>query len=87
LLKQNKSLLPAGVTKVSGEFERGDVVNIFDGKTGEKIACGISNYGSDDIAIIKGAHSDRIPDLLGHEYGSEVVHRDNLVTLRYQRKR
>jgi glutamate 5-kinase len=87
LLKQNKSLLPAGVTKVSGEFERGDVVNIFDVKTGEKIACGISNYGSDDIAIIKGAHSDRITDLLGHEYGAEVVHRDNLVTLRYQRKR
>jgi glutamate 5-kinase len=81
LLKQNKSLLPAGVTKVSGEFERGDVVNIFDGKTGEKIACGISNYGSDDIAIIKGAHSDRITDLLGHEYGAEVVHRDNLVAL------
>ena len=81
LLKQNKSLLPAGVTKVSGEFERGDVVNIFDGKTGEKIACGISNYGSDDIASIKGAHSDRITDLLGHEYGAEVVHRDNLVAL------
>ncbi|HXZ30345.1 MAG TPA: glutamate 5-kinase [Dehalococcoidia bacterium] len=81
LLKQNKSLLPAGVTKVSGEFERGDVVNIFDGKTGEKIACGISNYGSDDIAIIKGAHSDRISDLLGHEYGAELVHRDNLVAL------
>jgi len=87
LIKQNKSLLPAGVTKVSGEFERGDVVNIFDGKTGEKIACGISNYGSDDIAIIKGAHSDRITDLLGHEYGAEVVHRDNLVALQYQRKR
>lgn len=81
LRKQNKSLLPAGVTKVSGEFERGDVVNIFDTKTGEKIAWGISNYNSDDIAVIKGAHSDRIAGLLGREYGEEVVHRDNLVAL------
>jgi len=81
LRKQNKSLLPAGVTKVSGEFERGDVVNIFDSKTGEKIACGISNYSSSDIAVIKGARSDRITELLGCEYGAELVHRDNLVAL------
>ena len=81
LRKQNKSLLPAGVTKVSGEFERGDVVNILDGKTGEKIACGISNYSSNDIAVIKGARSDKITELLGHEYGADVVHRDNLVVL------
>ena len=81
LRKQNKSLLPAGVTKVSGEFERGDVVNIFDSKTGEKIACGISNYSSGDIAVIKGARSDKITELLGCEYGAELVHRDNLVAL------
>lgn len=81
LRKQNKSLLPAGVIKVSSEFERGDVINIFDGKTGEKIACGISNYSSGDIAIIKGARSTRITELLGRKYGEEVVHRDNLVAL------
>lgn len=81
LRKQNKSLLPAGITKVSGVFERGDVVNVFDSKTGEKIACGISNYGSSDIDVIKGARSDRITELLGHEYGAEIVHRDNLVVL------
>lgn len=81
LRRQNKSLLPAGVTKVGGEFERGDVVNIFDSKTGEKIACGISNYSSGDIAVIKGARSDKITELLGCEYGAELVHRDNLVAL------
>jgi glutamate 5-kinase len=81
LRRQNKSLLPAGVTKVGGEFERGDVVNIFDSKTGEKIACGISNYSSGDTAVIKGARSDRITELLGCEYGAELVHRDNLVAL------
>jgi len=81
LRKQNKSLLPAGISEVSGEFERGDAVNIFDSATGEKIAYGISNYCSSDIAVIKGAHSDKIPELLEHEYGAEVVHRDNLVVL------
>ena len=81
LRKQNKSLLPAGITRVSGKFERGDVVNIFEGATGEKLAYGIANYSSGDIARIKGAHSDKITGLLGHEYGAEVVHRDNLVVL------
>ena len=81
LRKQNKSLLPAGITKIGGDFERGDVVNIFDTATNEKIAYGITNYSSGDIAVIKGAHSDKIAELLGYEYGAEVVHRDNLVVL------
>jgi glutamate 5-kinase len=79
--KQNKSLLAAGIAKADGEFERGEVVNIFDDESKKKIACGISNYSSGDIAIIKGAHSDEIIGLLGYEYGTEVVHRDNLVLL------
>jgi glutamate 5-kinase len=81
LQKQNKSLLAAGITETDGKFERGDVVNIFDDENKSELACGISNYSSDDIAIIKGAHSDRIMELLGYEYGTEVVHRDNLVLL------
>ena len=81
LRRQNKSLLPAGITQVTGGFERGDVVSISDEETGKKIACGISNYNSDDVALIKGAHSDKIAELLGYEYGTEVVHRDNLVVL------
>jgi glutamate 5-kinase len=80
LREQNKSLLPTGIIEVHGEFERGDIVSI-SGAQGEKIACGISNYGSKEIAIIKGAHSDKITELLGYEYGAEVVHRDNLVRL------
>jgi len=80
LRKQNKSLLPAGVKGVEGLFERGEVVNIYDA-SGQRIACGIANYGSQDIARIKGARSDRIADLLGYEYGAEVVHRNNLVVL------
>ena len=81
LCEHHKSLLPAGVTQVEGTFERGDVVNILEAGSQQKIACGISNYSSDDIATIKGTRSDRIVELLGHEYGTEIVHRDNLVIL------
>jgi len=78
LKKQNRSLLPAGIVGVEGEFERGDVVDIFDSK-GSQIGCGIPNYGSKDIAVIKGVHSEAISGLLGYEYGSEVIHRNNMV--------
>ena len=81
LRDQNKSLLPAGITGVRGIFERGDVINVLEDAKGEEIACGISNYSSNDITIIKGIHSDRIIESLGYEYGAEVVHRDNLVML------
>ena len=80
LQKQNKSLLPAGITRIEGEFERGDIVTIVDSQ-GDKIACGISNYKSADVELIKGCRSDQILKLLGYEYGAEVVHRDNLVIL------
>lgn len=78
LKKGNKSLLPAGVKEVWGVFHRGDIVDIVDSQN-NCIARGISNYSSSDVAIIKGAHSDKIITLLGYEYGAEVVHRNNLV--------
>ena len=80
LREQNKSLLPAGIRDVEGDFQRGDAVNIVDGE-GNQIACGISNYSSKEIAKIKGARSDKIESLLGYGYGDEVVHRNNLVVL------
>jgi glutamate 5-kinase len=78
LKKQNRSLLPAGVVGVEGNFQRGDVVDIFDSK-GNRIGCGIPNYGSKDITTIKGVHSEAILSLLGYEYGTEVIHRNNMV--------
>ena len=76
----NRSLLPAGVTDVLGSFERGDIVSILDSKR-VQAACGISNYSSEELASIKGVHSDRIAELLGYQYGEEVVHRNNMVIL------
>jgi len=78
LREQNRSLLPAGIREVEGNFERGDAVNVVDTE-GNQIACGISNYSSKEVAVIKGARSDRIQSLLGYGYGDEVVHRNNLV--------
>jgi len=78
--RQNRSLLAAGIKSVEGKFERGDIVNIYD-TDGLKLGCGIVNYSSADINKIKGIHSRRIVELLGYDYGSEVVHRDNLVSI------
>jgi glutamate 5-kinase len=78
LKKYKKSLLPAGVLQVNGDFQRGDVVDVIDQK-GEHIAWGISNYSSAESAIIMRAHSKSILSLLGHEYGDEMIHRNNMV--------
>ena len=80
LKKQKRSLLAAGIRQVEGDFQRGDIVNIYDSE-GSRLGCGITNYSSADISIIKGVHSRKIATLLGYDYGSEVMHRNNLVVL------
>jgi len=80
LLRRGRSLLPAGVRAVSGRFRRGDPVSVLD-PAGRQIACGLSNYSSEDVARIQGCHSEQIEGLLGYAYGDEVIHRDNLVLL------
>jgi glutamate 5-kinase len=80
LRKEKRSLLAAGISEVKGRFQRGDIVNIFD-LDESRLGCGIANYSSADIEAIKGTHSRKITTLLGYDYGSEVVHRDNLVVL------
>lgn len=80
LKKQKCSLLAAGISQVEGRFQRGDVVNICDPE-GCRLGCGMTNYSSSEIEVIKGAHSREITGRLGYDYGSEVVHRNNLVVL------
>jgi len=80
LRKQKRSLLATGIKEIEGDFQRGDIVNIYDPE-GSCLGCGITNYSSADISLIKGAHSQKIATLLGYDYGSEVVHRNNLVVL------
>ncbi len=75
-----KSLLPAGVLSVDGEFQRGDVVRIVTA-AGHELAAGSVNYAAADIVRIRGLHSERIAEALGYEYGEEIVHRNQLVLL------
>ena len=80
LRKQNRSLLSAGIDRVEGKFKRGDIVAIYD-TGGKHLGCGITSYSSENIGIIKGAHSSKIANLLSFDYGPEVVHRNNLALL------
>ena len=77
LKKQNRSLLAAGIIKVEGKFDRGDMIDVYDSE-GAQLGCGLVNYNSGDVNRIKGSHSRKIAALLGFDYGSEVVHRNNL---------
>jgi glutamate 5-kinase len=78
LRERNTSLLAAGVRDVCGDFARGDTVQIVTGE-GRQVACGITNYDSKDALAIRGVRSGQIAEILGHDYGTELVHRDNLV--------
>lgn len=74
------SLLAVGVTAVTGEFQRGDVVTCLDSE-GNEIARGLINYDSDEVARIMGHASSEIETLLGYIDEPELIHRDNLVLL------
>jgi glutamate 5-kinase len=78
LRQHGRSLLPVGVTAVSGRFTRGDMVVCVDAR-GEEVACGLANYGAEDVRRIMGRSSDKIAALLGYQGDDELIHRDNLV--------
>ena len=80
LMARGKSLLPSGVTKVEGDFARGECVEVAD-TVDRLIARGIVNYSSSDILKIKGSKSVEIEKKLGYKYTEEVIHRDNMVLL------
>ena len=78
-LGRGKSLLPAGVVRVSGRFERGDTVSVVAG--GREVARGLAAYSSNDAALIAGRRSAEIESLLGYSGREELIHRDDLVIL------
>jgi glutamate 5-kinase len=78
LVEKNKSLLPAGVLRVEGEFERGDVVSI-QSPDGRPVARGLTNYAAEDARKILGKKTHEVRSVLGDGAYDEVVHRDNLV--------
>ena len=79
-LINGKSLLAAGIKKVSGKFNKGDHIKIIDIKNKE-FARGLSSFSSDEIVKIIGCHSNEIRKILGYISKSEVVHKDDMVTI------
>jgi glutamate 5-kinase len=80
LLTRGRSLLPAGVVGVEGNFGVGDPVLCVDAK-GRELARGLSAYNADDVQRIKGLAAKQITRVLGYSNGSEVIHRNDLVIL------
>lgn len=77
-LQSGKSLLPAGITAVSGDFSKGACVSVL-APDGLEIARGVASYSSADIALIKGLPTGRVEEQLGFRGPDEVVHRNDLV--------
>jgi glutamate 5-kinase len=77
-LKAGKSLLPAGLVAIEGEFERGDAV-IVRTRTGTEAARGLSAYSGADARRIAGHKSSEIAGILGYRGRDEIIHRDDLV--------
>lgn len=78
--KGSCSILPVGIVGVEGDFDSGDTVSVVD-QEGHELARGMTNYGSGDVALIKGCKTTQIEDKIGYKHYDEVIHRDNLVVL------
>lgn len=79
-LTSGKSLLPAGVTRIEGSFERGDTVAVKD-SAGHTIARGICAYSSAEAERIRGKKTSDIAAILGYEGRDTLIHRDDLAML------
>lgn len=79
ILQQGRSLLPKGITQVTGNFSRGEVIRIVSQQQ-QDIAHGVSRYNSDALRRIAGQHSQHIDTILGYQYGPVAVHRDDMIT-------
>ena len=80
ICQRGKSLLPSGIMKVHGTFDRGDPVSCI-GPRGKEFARGLVNYTASELERIKGLRTHQIEKVLGFKYSDEVMHRDDLVVL------
>jgi glutamate 5-kinase len=77
-LTRGKSLLPAGVTRIEGSFERGDAVVIRNGE-GAELGRGLAAYDHEDARRIVGRKSSELTEILGYRGDPELIHRDDMV--------
>jgi len=78
LRQQGRSLLAVGVTQVSGEFTRGELVSCED-SSGQEVARGVVKYNADETRLIQGKSTEEIATILGYCDDDELIHRDNMV--------
>ena len=79
-ISNGKSLLPAGVKKIKGSFEKGDHILVKDQYDNE-CARGLTSFSSIEIEKIKGSHSSKIKNILGYSSREEIIHKDDLVNV------
>lgn len=79
-LRNGKSVLAAGVIACEGDFERGDIIPVYD-IAGNMVAKGLVEYDADDVEAIMGRQSAQQQEILGHAPRSSVMHRDHLVLM------
>jgi len=77
-INNGKSLLPAGVKKINGNFEKGDHILVKD-QNDTECARGLASFSSIEIEKIKGSHSSKIKNILGYSSREEIIHKDDLV--------
>ena len=77
-IRNGKSLLPAGVKKINGNFEKGDHILVKD-QNNVECARGLTSFSSIEIEKIKGSHSSEIKNILGYSSREEIIHKDDLV--------
>ena len=79
-LLKGKSLLAAGIKKVSGEFKKGENILVVD-ENDNSLVRGLASFTSFEIDKIKGKQSSEIENILGYPSKSEVIHKDDMVKL------
>jgi glutamate 5-kinase len=77
---EGRSLLAIGISRVEGEFVKGEVLSLLDPE-GNEFARGLTNYSSEEVRRVQGVQSDQIAEVLGHRPYKEVIHRNNLAVL------
>jgi glutamate 5-kinase len=80
-LRSGKSLLPAGVTRIDGHFDRGDAV-IIRAADGRDLGRGLIAYAADEARRIIGKRSSEISAILGYEGRDTLIHRDDMALTR-----
>ena len=78
LQKNHSSLLPVGVIQVGKHFDAGDLIEILD-ESGNRIARGIAQYGSDNLNLVLGKKTPMVREILGSDIPEELVHKNDLV--------